>query len=311
MLFGANPSVEALRTMEDHFAQQGTTGFLAAMATNTTEVLMKGVSEAKCFRERYKSKGSFWGIHFEGPYLSSARRGAHPHELIAHADELAVRNLLDGALGVVKMMTVAPEVVDTLALREIQESDIVISVGHSNSTYEQGIKAFTIDNIPAVTHLYNAMPPMHHREPGLVAAVFECGPYASIVADGIHVSFAMIKLAKRLLGEKLFLITDAVTDCLEGVYPHVWCGDHYTMPDGTLSGSALTMLKAVQNCVVHCDIPIREAIRMASEYPAKVINVADSKGQIKEGYDADFVVFNDDWQVKKTYIKGRSVFDIQ
>ena len=119
---------------------------------------------------------------------------------------------------------------------------------------------------------------MHHREPGYIPAIFEEKPYTSIVADGIHVDFAMIRLAKRELGDKLFFITDAVTAAQKGTYQHQFKGDRYTMPDGTLSGSCLTMLKAVQNGVEQVGIGLAEAINMASLYPAQVASL-NAKGK--------------------------------
>jgi N-acetylglucosamine-6-phosphate deacetylase len=206
--------------------------------------------------------------------------------------------------GVIKMMTVAPELQDKEVIDYLNDNGVILSSGHSNATYQQG-KSFLNSPIKAVTHLYNAMPQMHHREPGYIPAIFEERPYTSVVADGIHVDFAMIRLAKRELGDKLFLITDAVTTANEGTYQHQFTGDRYVMPDGTLSGSCLTMLKAVENCVNHLDIPLAEAINMASLYPAQLAGV--NKGKVKAGFDADLIVFDDNYQVKATFLAGKSV----
>src|ERR1700710_128702 len=147
------------------------------------------------------------------------------------------------------------------------------------------------------------MPQMHHREPGYIPAIYEERPYTSVVADGIHVDFAMIRLAKRELGDKLFLITDAVTSTKEGAYQHQFTGDRYVMPDGTLSGSCLTMLKAVRNCVEHVGIGLAEAINMASLYPAQLAGLS-KKGKVAAGYDAGLIVFNADFEVQGTVFKG-------
>jgi N-acetylglucosamine-6-phosphate deacetylase len=154
--------------------------------------------------------------------------------------------------------------------------------------------------------LYNAMPSMHHREPGYIPAIFEEKPYTSIVADGVHVDFAMIRLAKRELGDKLFLITDAVTSTTKGAYQHSFKGDRYVMPDGTLSGSCLTMLKAVQNCVEHAGISLADAVNMASLYPAQLESL-NKKGKIAAGFDADLVIFNNDFEVQWTVFKGELI----
>lgn len=184
----------------------------------------------------------------------------------------------------------------------LYEQGVIISSGHSNATYAEG-KSFLKKPVQAVTHLFNAMPSMHHREPGYIPAIFEERPYTSIVADGIHVDFAMIRLAKRELGDKLFLITDAVTSTKEGAYQHELRGDRYTMPDGTLSGSNLTMLKAVENCVKLAGIDLAEAVNMASLYPAELASQT-KKGKIEKGFDADLVIFNADFEVLGTILKG-------
>jgi len=147
---------------------------------------------------------------------------------------------------------------------------------------------------------------MHHREPGYIPAIFEEKPFTSIVNDGIHVDFAMVRLAKRELGDKLFLITDRVTESKEGAYHHHFTGDRYVMPDGTLSGSCLTMLKAVQNAVEKVGITLAEAINMASLYPAQLAKKAKN-GRIGVGFDADLIVFNESFEVQGTIFKGRLI----
>lgn len=314
-LFGGDPSEEALRQMESDFIQQGTTGFLATVATNEDRIFHRAIEAYDNFNGISKPVGSCFGLHFEGPFISPDRRGAHPARHVqAPSVEAAIR-VTEQRGDVIKMMTVAPELIDTPTVNYLTGLGVILSCGHSNATYEEGIRALQASGsvsspFKAATHLFNVMPPLHHREPGIVAAILECGPYASVVADGIHVSFAMIKLAKRTLGSRLFLITDAVTECKDGTYPHVFRGDRYVMPDGTLSGSALTMLTAVKNCVQQCAIDIAEAICMASLYPAEVIGVHRSKGKIEEGFDADFVVFDDNFVVQKTFVKGQCLYSL-
>ena len=242
-LFGGEPSVEALEQMEFDLLAQGCTGFLATVATNSPVIVEQAIASAKAYRK--KAKENFWGLHLEGPYLNPKRKGAHPERFIKKATLQEVKNWVEKADGEIRMMTIAPELQDHEVIDYLHSQEIILSVGHSNASYEEAV-SFLNNPVKAATHLYNAMPPIHHRKPGLVPAIFKQKPYTSIVADGIHVSFAMIELAKRELGEKLFLITDAVTETKEGIYPHVFAGDHYTMPDGTLSGSCLTMLKLLR-----------------------------------------------------------------
>jgi N-acetylglucosamine-6-phosphate deacetylase len=305
-LFAGKPEVDALEQMENDLLNEGTTGFFATIGTNTNEIVEKGIESAKIFRQQ--CKGNFWGLHLEGPYLNAAKKGAHPAKLIKKGTLEEVERWIGMADGVVKMMTIAPELQDQAVINYLHDHGVILSSGHSNATYEQG-KSFLNNPVPAVTHLFNAMPQMHHRDPGYIPAIFEVKPYASIVNDGIHVDFAMVRLAKRELGDKLFLITDRVTAATEGEYQHQFTGDRYVMPDGTLSGSCLTMLKAVQNCVEKVGITLAEAINMASLYPAELAK-ATKKGKIEAGFDADMVVFNQDFDVLGTYHKGKSLTNL-
>ncbi|MGI4751109.1 MAG: N-acetylglucosamine-6-phosphate deacetylase [Janthinobacterium lividum] len=304
-LFGGKPTVAALQQMETSLLQQGTTGFLATIATNTSEIVEQGIASAKTYRKN--SIGNFWGLHLEGPFLNPKRKGAHPENLIRKASLSELKRWFDLAEGEIKMMTIAPELQDDEVLDFLDQQNIILSAGHSNASFTEANR-FLKSPVKAVTHLYNAMPQMHHREPGFIPAIFEQKPYTSIVPDGIHVDYSMIRLAKRELGEKLFMITDAVTGSNEGVYQHKFNKNHYVMPDGTLSGSALTMLKGVQNLVQFADISLAEAINMASLYPAKLLK-DERKGQIKKGCRADFIVFNDGFQHLDTSFNGEFLSD--
>ncbi|AMR30640.1 hypothetical protein A0256_03970 [Mucilaginibacter sp. PAMC 26640] len=299
-LFAGTPEVAALERMEDDLLNQGTIGFFATIGTNTNEIVEQGIAAAKTYRAT--AKGNCWGLHLEGPYLNAAKKGAHPEKYIKKATLNEVKGWVDHADGVIKMMTIAPELQDQEVIDYLHAQGVIISSGHSNATYEQG-KAFLNKPIPAVTHLFNAMPQMHHREPGYIPAIFEEKPYTSIVADGNHVDWPMIRLAKRALGNKLFLITDAVTAATEGAYQHRLVGNKYVMPDGTLSGSSLTMLKAVQNCVEMVGIDLAEAINMASLYPSELAG-RPLNGKIEAGCYADLIIFNEGYEVLGTILKG-------
>jgi len=301
-LFAGTPEIAALELMESDLLSQGTTGFFATIGTNTNDIVEKGIESAKIYRER--CKGNFLGLHLEGPYLNPIKKGAHPANLIKKGTLAEVQRWIEMADGVIKMMTIAPELQDQEVIDYLHDHGVILSSGHSNASYEQG-KSFLNNPIPAVTHLFNAMPQMHHREPGYIPAIFEERPYVSIVNDGIHVDFAMVRLAKRELGDKLFLITDAVTAATEGTYQHQFTGDRYVMPDGTLSGSCLTMLKAAENCVKHVGIGLAEAINMASLYPARLAKM--NKGRIAAGFDADLTAFDEAFQLKGTFLAGKRI----
>ncbi|RZM19077.1 MAG: N-acetylglucosamine-6-phosphate deacetylase [Pedobacter sp.] len=254
-LFSAEPTVESLTIMEEDLLKKGTTGFLACMATNTPQVFNECIEAAKQHRS---SARNFLGLHLEGPFLNPKRLGAHVPAFVRKATLDEIKELLDFSDGVVKMITIAPECQDEEVIKYLLDNDVLVSLGHSNATFEEATSAYN-KGIQTTTHLFNAMSPIHHREPGIPTAVFNHHKaMASIIADGMHVDFEVVKFTKKLLKERLFLITDAVTACNKGPYQHIQNGDKFVMPDGTLSGSSLTMLQAVKNCVAHCGINLPE-----------------------------------------------------
>jgi len=196
-LFSDDLSHSSLEKMETELIKQGCTGFLATLATNTDEIFFRAIEVAKTYQTKV---GNFLGLHLEGPFMNLKKRGAHVEEFIKVATVDDIKHIIKAADGVVKMITLAPELQSEEIINLLNEAGIVISAGHSMATFEEASLFF--NHIPAATHLFNAMPPLHHREPGLVAAIFSKKPYTSIVADGIHVNFEMIKIAKQLLGDR-------------------------------------------------------------------------------------------------------------
>jgi N-acetylglucosamine-6-phosphate deacetylase len=303
-LFSADPSVESLSHIEDTLLREGTTGFFACIATNTPTVFNACIKAAKAHR---KFARNCLGLHLEGPFLNAKRRGAHVAEYVRKATLDEIKQLLEFGDGLIKMMTIAPELQDDDVIEYLLNQGVIVSLGHSDATYEQATAAYD-KGIQTTTHLFNAMSPLHHRNPGIPTAVFNHHKaMASIIADGNHVDYEVIKMSKKLLKDRLFLITDAVTACSSGPYQHLLEGDKFVMPDGTLSGSSLTMLQALKNCVDYCDIDLPEAIRMTSLYPAKLMGEANLKGTIAAGNSADFLVLDKDLNLKEIYFKGKRI----
>ncbi|WP_257658579.1 N-acetylglucosamine-6-phosphate deacetylase [Parapedobacter lycopersici] len=297
-LFSEDPTPESLAHIAAALVQTGTTGFMLTLATNTPAVFDQAIEAANAY-----SHPAFMGLHFEGPYLNAVKRGAHPAELIRQPDRAELSALFERAGDQVKIMTIAPETFDADCLDVLLQHNVLLSAGHSNATYEEAMTGFD-RGIKAATHLFNAMSPLHHREIGLPGATFfhetAC---ASIIADGIHVDYKAVSLSKQLMGERLFLITDAVTEAATGIYTHVRNGDHFTLPDGTLSGSALSLMDAVANCVKHVGIPLEEALRMASLYPARLIG-ADHLGRIAPGARANLILFDGEYRIQQVLLDG-------
>jgi len=303
-LFSAYPTVETLRQMDDDLVRKGTTGFLACLATNTIAVFKEAIAAAKAYRPEARA---FLGLHLEGPYLNPKRLGAHPAGLVHKASLEEVKDLLENADGVVKMMTIAHELQDQEVIDYISDQGIVLSLGHSDADYEQANLAFS-SGFTTTTHLYNAMPAIHHRNLNLPAAIFNHpAAMASIIADGAHVDFEVVKMTYKLMPERLFLITDAVTTCTIGPYQHQLGDTTYVMPDGTISGSKITMLEAVNNCVKHCGIPLDVALNMASVRPARLLRPGDKYGEIAVGKAADLVLLTDELDLRKVFVAGLNI----
>ncbi len=295
-LLSAYPEVTTLERIYEYCSKGGASHFQPTVATNTYEVFHRCIDAV---RNYWKAGGKgCLGLHLEGPWIHPAKRGAHIESLVHPPALSEVKNLLEYGKGVITMITLAPEVCSNEVLDLIRSYDIIISAGHSNATYSEAMTAFN-NGIPTVTHLFNAMSPLQHRAAGMVGAVLSHGTVmSSIIPDGHHVDFAVIRIAKELMKERLFVITDAVTATTEGPYPHQLMGDKYEA-GAILSGSALTMVKCVQNLVQHIDIPLDEAMRMASLYPSQVMGKSHRMGRIEKGYDANLVCMNEVLEIEK------------
>ncbi|WP_199119128.1 N-acetylglucosamine-6-phosphate deacetylase [Pedobacter sp. ASV28] len=303
-LFSAQPSLENIIHIEDELLNQGTTGFLICLATNTPEVFNQCIDVVKTHR---KYSRNCLGLHLEGPFINPKKRGAHVSKYIRKASLDEIKKLVDFADGTVKMITLAPELQDDEIIEYLLDHGIVISLGHSDATFDEATRAYN-NGIQTTTHLFNAMSPILHRQPGIPTAVFNHNKaMASIIADGHHVDFEVVKLAQKLMNDRLFLITDAVTECHEGPYRHHLINGKFVMPDGTLSGSALTMLQAIKNCVDYCEIDLPTAINMATYYPAKLIQKESSIGSIALGAQANLVILDKKLALEKVFFRGEEI----
>ncbi|HUW93657.1 MAG TPA: N-acetylglucosamine-6-phosphate deacetylase, partial [Bacteroidales bacterium] len=215
-LFSDKPSPEALHAMAESIVKSGTTGFLIAIPTNEPEVYREVIRVV-----RENPHPAVLGLHFEGPYISTARCGAHTKQYIRQPHLKEVEDLLKEAGGTLRMITLAPEVCSSDVIKLLNDSGVIVAAGHSNATYGEAMEGFR-NGVRTVTHLFNAMSPMLHRNPGLPGAAFMSDQAcASIIADGIHVHYDMIAISKKIMKERLFLVSDAVEETLIGAYPHV------------------------------------------------------------------------------------------
>ncbi len=290
-LFSVYPEVETLQLIHRYCKDGGAYWFQPTVATNTTEVIHNCIDAIKAYRNA-GGEGCL-GLHVEGPWINKSKRGAHIENLVHSPTVQEAKKLLEYGKGVISMITLAPEVCSDEVIELIKSYGVIISIGHSNCTFQQTNAAFSND-IGVVTHLYNAMSGLQHRELGLVGAAFlHDSARASIIADGHHVDFAAIKIAKQVMKDRLFLITDAVTDTDQGAYPHQKEGDKF-VASGILSGSALTMIQSVKNMISHVGVDKTEAIKMACVSPAKAARLQDKIGKIEVGFAAHFIVTDEE-----------------
>lgn len=295
-LFSLYKNVDSLQALQQHCATNGTAYFLPTVATNTYEVIFSCINAIRHYWQQ-TGKGCV-GLHIEGPWINPIKKGAHVQELIHAPTIRQVKDLLEYGNGVIKIITLAPECCSASVIKLIQSYNVVISIGHSNANYEQAIKAFDL-GMHTCTHLFNAMPGLQHRNPNLLTAILNSNfVTSSIIPDGHHVSFETIAFAKKIMGKRLYAITDAVTTTTKDHYTHQLQKDKY-VSNGILSGSALNMYKAFKNLVHHCGISETEALKMCSFYPAKVLQLQHKIGCIKPNVDANFLIMDEQFNLKK------------
>ena len=310
VLFNNAPDVAALRTIGAAHRRFGTTGFLPTLISDDLDVMRAAI---EAVREAIaQGVPGVLGIHLEGPYLAPARKGTHDAGKFRVPDaaeiELAT-SLGDG----VTLLTLAPDQVPSDSIRALVERGAIVAAGHTAASYEQ-IRAGLDAGVRGFTHLYNAMTPLQGREPGVVGAALEDrDSWCGIIVDGVHVHPASLRvaLAAKPRG-KLFLVTDAMPPVGADSPDYLLYGETITARDGVvrnaagaLAGSALDMATAVRNAVGMLGLPLEEAARMASLYPAQFLRIDDRRGRIAAGCHADLVLLDDDLAVATTWIAGR------
>jgi N-acetylglucosamine-6-phosphate deacetylase len=284
------------------FCIEGGAGFFQpTIASQSMDIIYASIDAVKAYKAA-GGKGCI-GLHLEGPWIHSSKKGAHDISVIRVPSMEEVESILAYGKDLISMITLAPEMCTPAIIKTIQDAGIIVSAGHTNANYENAMQFFD-DGIPVATHLFNAMSSFQHRAPGVVGALFD-HPTAmsSIIADGHHVDYAAIRVAKKIMGDRLFCITDAVTETSTGLYQHTLVGDKYESA-GTLSGSALTQLKSIQNLVEHVGIPLGEAIKMCSLYPAKVMQNKNISGTIAINQKANLICLAKDYTILNSAINN-------
>ncbi|WP_078430875.1 N-acetylglucosamine-6-phosphate deacetylase [Alkalihalobacterium alkalinitrilicum] len=311
---------DALETMVSSLPREGTTSFLATTMTQKVEAIDQAVTNVGelITAGQASGKAEILGIHLEGPFINAKRAGAQPLEHIIEPDLETFKKWQQLSKGNIKLVTLAPEQPGGFEMiRYLVENGIVASIGHTDATYEE-VNCAIQAGARGVTHLYNQMRGLHHREPGVVgAALLHVELMAEIIADGIHVRPEMVKLAYKHKGNTgMILISDAMrAKCLKsGIYD--LGGQKVTVKngeavlhDGTLAGSILKLGDALKNIVAYTGCTLKDAIEMASGNPARLLKIDDKKGSLAEGKDADIVIVNKDLEVTMTFCRGKHAFE--
>ncbi|MFD0679484.1 MULTISPECIES: N-acetylglucosamine-6-phosphate deacetylase [unclassified Paenibacillus] len=294
-------------------AATGCTSFLVTSVSSTIEDLLAMIRSVKRVIGR-EVGARIAGIHLEGPYLNKARKGMQNEKFLRHPDIKEMKEIFEEADGLIKMVTIAPELPGGMELISfLKEQEVIISVAHSDATYSEAKQAFAA-GASHVTHCFNGMRPIHHREPGIVVAAFE-EEHVSLqaIVDGIHLHPAIIRMMHRLKGpDGIVLITDALQAMGLGDGNYVFGGHHVRvsngvarLDDGTLASSTVTMNEALR-LTVETGISLKDATQMAATTPARILGL-DTRGRILTGFDADLVLLDEHFKVQWTMIKGQII----
>ncbi|TYO69857.1 N-acetylglucosamine-6-phosphate deacetylase [Rossellomorea marisflavi] len=311
---------ESLDVMTAILPAEGTTSFLATTITEKRAVIEDALKNVRDYMERHQHAGQaeILGIHLEGPFINPGRAGAQPVQSILKPDLEAFMKWEQLSGGTIKLVTLAPELDgDHALISYLRSKGIVASAGHTSATYEQMENAIDA-GLSHVTHLFNQMSGLHHREPGVVGAAFARPELmVELIADGVHVKPEVVNIAYRqVTDERFILITDSMrAKCLKnGQYD--LGGQMVTVEDGvalldqnTLAGSVLKMDHAFTNVQDFTGAGMENAIRMASENPARQLGVFDRKGSLKAGKDADIVIMDAAQKIMATYCNGTLAYE--
>ena len=312
-------SEESIRIISKGLLENGVTGYLPTTMTVDMEVIKGAIESCRALMAESRTPefdGTvILGVHAEGPFISESKKGAQDPRYILKPDADFVKANAD----VIRVITLAPEEddADFSAIKRITtETDVVVSMGHTSADYDTamaGVKA----GVRHATHLFNAMTPLTHRGPGVVGAALNSEEVSTeLIVDTHHVNKALFDTVYKLKGRKLVFITDCLPagGLPEGEYTLggakiIYKNDLCRLEDGTIAGSVLKLNKGVWNVYTNSKIPLHECVNCASLNPATTLGIADKKGSIKAGKDADLVILDNEFNVKKTIIGGKIKYE--
>ena len=303
---------EGLVRMSRYYAAGGVTTFFPTTMTLPEERLQRALATARDF-VRPADGAKIGGVHLEGPFISKEKKGAQNPDYIQKPDLEIFHRLLEAGRGIVRFITVAPETEGAIEFIREAAGHCRVSLGHTGCDYDTAMRAFDA-GASHLTHLYNAMPPLAHRAPGLIAAAVDAGAEAELIVDGLHAHPSMVRLAHKLFGRNLILISDSArcAGMPEGEYE--LGGLPIVLKDGratvkgtdTIAGSAIHLMDGVRNSG-RFGIPLSKAILAATIRPAVSAGIEDRVGAIREGLCADLALLDESLAVKAVYVDGKEV----
>ena len=305
--------IESIKVISNTIAKRGVTSFLPTTMTMAKERIYKALDVIEQAMDMDLGGAKVLGAHLEGPFINPKYKGAQKADFIKNPSF----DFIKGYENVIKIITLAPEKDENFKfLKYIKENtDIVLSIGHSDATYEQAMAA--IDNgISRATHIFNAMTPLNHRKPGIIGAIMNTDISCELIADNIHVHKGAINVLTKIKGkDKIILITDSMrAGCMNngiwelGGQKVIVKNGSARLEDDTLAGSILTLDNAIKNMKNNIDASLCEIISMVTINPAKDINIYDKKGSIEKGKDADIAIFDKDINISMTIVEGNIVY---
>jgi N-acetylglucosamine-6-phosphate deacetylase len=309
VLFNDTPDLPTLRRIVAAHRRFGTTALLPTLITDTADKLRQAVATVAAAMA--DGEPGIAGLHLEGPFLNPARRGVHRADLIRELSPADISALCAAAPRPL-LLTLAPEMVSSDAIQRLADAGIIVSVGHTDATYEQASAAVDA-GAHGFTHLFNAMPPPAGRAPGPVGAALDSSQcYAGIIVDGHHVHPASLRIALHALtARQAMLVTDAMASVGSDIDSFMLQGQRIgvaegrlTTEDGTLAGAHLDMASAVRNAVTMLGATLADALRMASATPADFLGISQARGRLLPGRAADMVALTDDVDVRGVWVAG-------
>lgn len=306
-------SSEAVARMAEYEASVGVTSICPATMTLAEEELHRIMEIAGEYQ--YQGGAKLAGVNMEGPFISEKKKGAQASEHIRLCDVGLFRSLQKDAKGLIRLVDIAPENANAMEFIDALKDEVVISLAHTTANYDTALEAFS-RGACHVTHLYNAMPPFYHRDPGVIGAALDAEKCrVELICDGIHVHPSVVRATFGMFGsENVILISDSMraAGLTDGQYTlggqEVFVkGSRATLADGTIAGSVTNLMDCLKTAVLQMGIPLEEAVACASSNPAKEIGIYDSCGSITEGKAADLVLLDSELNVKAVFVNGKRI----